>query len=141
VRSIAAVTKDRGGEIPKQIRLRLPARRGLKPIRCRVRKPPFFDNHHVDHVTHSLVQKFAAWRIEKLGGAPRASTINTHNRALNRIFDEALMHGYISKTQLPVLQNKGHDGERIDKTISWLDAMTRSTKDDRITQTAAQRIF
>jgi hypothetical protein len=51
-----------------------------------------------------------------LGRAPRASTIDTH-RALNRIFDEALMHGYISKTQLPVLQNKGHDGERIDKKI------------------------
>jgi site-specific recombinase XerD len=73
---------------------------------------PFFGNHHIDHVTYPMLQQFAAWRNEKLGKEPKSSTINTHNSALNRIFDEALMHGYIAKTQVPVLINKGRDAER-----------------------------
>jgi integrase len=73
---------------------------------------PFFGNHHVDHMTYPLLQEFAAWRNKKMGREPKASTINTHNSALNRIFDEALMHGYIAKTQIPVLINKGRDALR-----------------------------
>jgi hypothetical protein len=73
---------------------------------------PFFGTHHVDRITYPLIQEFAAWRIKKMGKEPKASTINTHNSALNRIFDEALMHGYIAKTQIPVLINKGRDAQR-----------------------------
>jgi uncharacterized protein (DUF1330 family) len=62
---------------------------------------PFFGTHHVDHITYPLIQAFAAWRSEKMGKEPKASTINTYNSALNRIFDEALMRGYIAKTQVP----------------------------------------
>ena len=73
---------------------------------------PFFGKHHADHVTYPMLQQFAAWRNKKLNREPKASTINTHNSALNRIFDEALMHGYIAKTQIPILINKGRDAER-----------------------------
>ena len=38
---------------------------------------PFFGLHHVDRITYSLIQQFAAWRIEKMGKQPKASTINT----------------------------------------------------------------
>jgi hypothetical protein len=61
----------------------------------------------VDHITYPLIQEFAAWRIAKMRKAPKASTINIHNSALNRIFDEALMREYIAKTQIPILANKG----------------------------------
>ena len=73
---------------------------------------PFFGPHHVDNITYPLIQAFAAWRIEKMRKEPKASTINTHNSALNRIFDEALMRGYIAKTQIPILENKGRDAQR-----------------------------
>ena len=73
---------------------------------------PFFGTHHVDHITYPLIQAFAAWRVEKMGREPKASTINTYNSALNRIFDEALMRGYIAKTQIPILENKGRDAVR-----------------------------
>jgi len=73
---------------------------------------PFFGQHHVDHITYPLMQAFAAWRIDKMRREPKSSTINTHNSALNRIFDEALMRGYIAKTQIPVLENRGRDAVR-----------------------------
>jgi site-specific recombinase XerD len=73
---------------------------------------PFFGQHHVDRITYQLLQQFEAWRIDTMGKQPKASTINTHNSALSRIFDEALMRGYIAKTQIPILQNKGRDAQR-----------------------------
>ena len=73
---------------------------------------PFFGNHHVDHITYALIQEFSAWRAEKMRKEPKSSTINTYNSALNRIFDEALMRGYIAKTQIPILENRGRDGQR-----------------------------
>jgi integrase len=73
---------------------------------------PFFGKHHVDHITYALIQEFSAWRAEKMRKQPKSSTINTYNSALNRIFDEALMRGYIAKTQIPILENRGRDGQR-----------------------------
>jgi hypothetical protein len=89
---------------------------------------PFFGQHHVDH-TYPLIQDFAAWRIAKMRKAPKASTINTHNSALNRIFDEALMRGYIAKTQIPILANKGRDAQRRpDFTIDEYRTMYRALR-------------
>jgi integrase len=73
---------------------------------------PFFGQHHVDHISYPLIQAFAAWRAEKMHKEPKSSTINTYNSALNRIFDEALMRGYVAKTQIPILENRGRDGQR-----------------------------
>jgi integrase-like protein len=88
---------------------------------------PFFGRHHVDRITYPLIQEFEAWRIDKMGRQPKASTINNHNSALSRIFDEALMRGYIAKTQIPVLSNKGQDAQRRpDFTIDEYRKMTRA---------------
>ena len=73
---------------------------------------PFFDRYNVDNISYLLIRQFGVWRVKKMRKSPKASTINTHNNALNRIFDEALMHGYIAKTQIPDLQNKGRDAQR-----------------------------
>jgi integrase len=59
-----------------------------------------------------MIQQFGHWRAEKMGKDPKASTLNTHNSALNRIFNEALMRSYIAKVQVPILENKGRDAER-----------------------------
>jgi integrase len=42
-----------------------------------------------------------------MGKVPSASVINNHNSALNRVFDEALERGYMTKFQLPLLRNDG----------------------------------
>ena len=41
----------------------------------------------------------------------KQSTINTHNSALNRVFDEALLHGWITESIKPKLLNKGKKSE------------------------------
>jgi hypothetical protein len=51
---------------------------------------PFFGDVFVTSIDYEMLQKFARWREEKMGREPRASTLNTHNSALNRIFDEAV---------------------------------------------------
>ena len=68
---------------------------------------PFFGTHHVDHITYPLIQAFAAWRIAKMGKEPKASTINTYNSALNRIFDEALMRGLHCEDATPDIGKTG----------------------------------
>jgi len=73
---------------------------------------PFFGNRHVDTISYQVIREFSAWRVQQMGKEPRASTLSTHNSALNRIFDEALMHGYIARSQIPLLENKGRDSQR-----------------------------
>lgn len=95
---------------------------------------PYFGDKFVTSITYEELQKFAKWREEKIGHAPRASTLNTHNSALNRVFDEAVARGYINRTHVPVLINKGRDSQRrpdfrreeyrrmIRKFPSWVEA-------------------
>ena len=47
-----------------------------------------------------------------MGNLPKASTLNTYNSALNRVFDEAVARGYMNRTHVPVLINKGCDSQR-----------------------------
>jgi integrase len=73
---------------------------------------PYFGDRFVTSITYEELQRFAKWREHKMGHEPRASTLNTHNSALNRVFDEAVARGYMNRTHVPVLINKGRDSER-----------------------------
>jgi integrase len=53
----------------------------------------------------------AAKEIKKKPFKASQSTINTHNSALNRVFDEALLRGWITTSIKPVLLNKGVKAE------------------------------
>jgi hypothetical protein len=57
---------------------------------------PFFGKHNIDGINAALLQKFDHWRREKLGREPAASTITNHNSALNKIFDFAELHGWVT---------------------------------------------
>lgn len=52
-----------------------------------------------------------AKQIPKKKFKAKQSTINTHNSALNRVFDEALVHGWITESIKPKLLNKGIKSE------------------------------
>ena len=73
---------------------------------------PFFGNHNITNITYQLIHQYAVWRDEKIGHKAKASTISTNNSALNKIFDEAMLHNYMSKAQIPQLVNKGEKGTR-----------------------------
>jgi len=73
---------------------------------------PFFGKYNITSIDYALMLEFAAWRKAKLGHEAKASTISTHNSALNRIFDVAMERGYMTKSQVPELKNKGAKSER-----------------------------
>ncbi len=70
---------------------------------------PYFGDKFITSITYEELQKFAKWRAEKMGREPKASTLNTHNSALNRVFDEAVAQGYMNRAHVPVLVNNGRD--------------------------------
>jgi integrase len=73
---------------------------------------PYFGNRHLDTIDYKALKEFGTWRVEQMGKEPKGSTLANHNSALNRIFDEGLIHGYIVQSQIPVLENKGEASER-----------------------------
>lgn len=75
---------------------------------------PFFGNYNVDKIDMQVISKFMFWRVEKMNGMPSHSAINTHNSALNRVFDVAIELGYMLATQVPKLENKGYTSENRD---------------------------
>ena len=74
----------------------------------------YLAQHNIDKIDFALLTKFTAWRVSVMKKPPSQSVINTHNSALNRVFDEALIHGYITKSNVPYLENKGVAGDRRD---------------------------
>ena len=46
-----------------------------------------------------------------MGREPKASTLNTHKSAMNRVFDEAVARGFLAHKILPVLVKKGEKSE------------------------------
>jgi integrase len=73
---------------------------------------PFFGAKFVHNISHVELREYAVWRAAKMGRDPKASTITTHNTALNRVFEEAVNRDYMSKNRIPILVNAGADGER-----------------------------
>lgn len=73
---------------------------------------PYFGKRHVGNIGYEDIKGFDTWRKAEMKRDPKASTINTHNSALNRVFTEAVTRGYMSKNQVPSLLNKGRDAER-----------------------------
>ncbi len=71
---------------------------------------PFFGNYNLNSIGYEELQKFGTWRIKTMGRTPVLSTINTHNSAMNRVFDTAVERGWIAQAQVPKLKNNGKKG-------------------------------
>lgn len=73
---------------------------------------PFFGKHHITSIGPDKIREFSEWRVKKIGREPKASTLNTHNSAMNRVFAEAVARDYITTGKVPVLANNGDAGVR-----------------------------
>ena len=73
---------------------------------------PFFGAQYVTTIDYEKVQQFYEWRRAKMGREPKASTLNTHNSAMNRVFEEAVARGFIAHKNVPLLVNRGEKSER-----------------------------
>jgi integrase len=73
---------------------------------------PFFGKHQIDKVTQEDISRFEMWRETEMAKQPSASTIMNHNAALNRVFDTAVIEGWMLKKNIPELKNRGKKGGR-----------------------------
>ena len=73
---------------------------------------PFFGAQYVTSIDYQKIQDFYEWRRAKMGREPKASTLNTHNSAMNRVFEEAVARGFIAHKNVPLLVNRGEKSER-----------------------------
>lgn len=68
---------------------------------------PFFGKYQFADITQDLLKQFDDWRAIKMRRRPSGSHLNTHNAAMNRVFNKAVVLGYANREQLPKLKNTG----------------------------------
>lgn len=73
---------------------------------------PILGKRLITSIDVSVLDELDAQRIVMMGKEPTKSTLLTHNSALNRIFDEAQMRGFITAANRPKLESKGKDSQR-----------------------------
>ena len=73
---------------------------------------PFFGKTFITNIDHQKIQDFNAWRKKVMAREPKASTLNTHNSAMNRVYDEAVARGFVAQGKVHILSNKGEGAER-----------------------------
>ena len=73
---------------------------------------PFFGAQFVTSIDYQKIQDFYEWRRAKMRREPKASTLNTHNSAMNRVFEEAVARGFIANKNVPLMVNRGEKSER-----------------------------
>lgn len=73
---------------------------------------PCFSKRSITHIDFKALDELDNWRTERMGKAASHSTILTHNAALNRVFDEAIIRNFLTEVNRPKLEAKGRKGER-----------------------------
>ena len=74
---------------------------------------PLLGKYNIDKIDYAILATYEQERKTKMNEKrtvainPSQAVINMHNVALNRVFDEGLIRGFITKSQLPHLENKG----------------------------------
>ena len=72
----------------------------------------FFGNKYMSNINYDDLVRYDAHRTKQLGRKASASTINTHNAALAKVFDLAVNKGWIHQSQVPRFKNEGRKSER-----------------------------
>lgn len=68
---------------------------------------PYFNNTYISSVDYKALADFSKWRAGEAGKQHKSSTLLTHNAAMNRVFDEAEIRGWVTASQRPTLTTKG----------------------------------
>jgi len=66
----------------------------------------------INQISFNDIEELATKRVVEMGHEPTKSTIKNHNAALGKIFTEAVMRGYMSEAQKPMLVVTGRATER-----------------------------
>ena len=73
---------------------------------------PILGNRSITNIDSSALDELDAKRIELMKKVPSQSTMLTHNTALNRVFDEAVIRGFLTDANRPKLDAKGKQSDR-----------------------------
>ncbi len=73
---------------------------------------PILGKRLITSIDVAVLDELDAQRIIIMKKEPSKSTLQTHNAALNRVFDEAQMRGFLTAANRPKLESKGRDSER-----------------------------
>lgn len=73
---------------------------------------PSLGKRSIANIDGSALDELDTKRIETLGKAPSKSTLLTHNAALNRVFEEAVIRGFLTEANKPKLDAKARTGDR-----------------------------
>ena len=73
---------------------------------------PSLGKYYVDNIDFKILELLNVDRIARMGKTPTRSTLVTHNAALNRVFDEAIIRGFMVESNRPKLEAKGKKSER-----------------------------
>jgi len=104
---------------------------------------PTIGRREITSITPTVIDQLDKKRIEIMGKAPTKSTMLKHNAALNRIFDEAVIHGFLTQDERPTLIAKGKPGavrpsfdiEEIGAVLgnfdAWIDRARTDTSRER----------
>jgi hypothetical protein len=66
---------------------------------------PFFDRTHITSLDYEKLGQFDVWRAKKMGRTPAQSTLKTHNAAMQRVFDEAVIRKWMTQSNVPSLSS------------------------------------
>ena len=58
---------------------------------------PSLGSRLITNIDYAALENFEAERIRKMGRNPTSSTLHTQNAALNRVFDEAVIRGFLTE--------------------------------------------
>ncbi len=73
---------------------------------------PCLSKYKISNIDYAALNYLDAWRIEHMKKEPMQSTLMTHNAALNRVFDEAVLRGFLTDANRPKLESKGRKSTR-----------------------------
>lgn len=71
---------------------------------------PILGNRNITNIDGSALDELDERRIEIMEKTPTHSTLLKHNAALNRVFDEAVIRGFLTEANRPKLETKGKVG-------------------------------
>ena len=73
---------------------------------------PILGSRNITNIDSSALDDYEAERIQLMEKTPSKSTILKHNAALNRVFDEAVIRGFLTEANRPKLVAKGKQSDR-----------------------------
>lgn len=67
----------------------------------------FFGKTFIISIDYDRIQVFNVWRVMVIGYESKASMLNIHNLAMNRVYVEVVLCGFVMQAKVLILVNNG----------------------------------